>query len=226
MCCFELTAASKGFWSVRVLLGGSLGGAVSICAGADVVDPWAACLTGAISGAFYFFGARLLLKLGIDDPVEAVPVHLGCGMWGLLARALFANRSALPSGGSAVRGVFFDGFSANSMDFFGWQLLGGIVIALYSCTFAVVACLLLKRHGWLRLLPEEEKLGLDILFHGVEAHMRTLDDLEGFRKLTRRQRNSMVASESSAGTSIRRKDSVRDSGTSQVKQRFLSTVSL
>ena len=31
----------------------------------------------------------LLQKLKIDDPVDAVPVHGFCGIWGLLATALF-----------------------------------------------------------------------------------------------------------------------------------------
>lgn len=243
--------ACQGLWSVRTLIGGSLSGAVSICAGADAVDPWAAVIIGGIGGALYFHSAHLMVRLGIDDPIEAVPVHLSGGLWGLLARGIFANRAALPDGSPAVKGILAAGFSPESLDFFGWQILGALVISMYSGSFAAVVCMFLNNRGWLRVTPEEEKLGLDILFHGVEAHMKTLDDLEGFRKITRRQRNSMV-SESSLGsdrptkdTSVPRKpgekkrdskkrDKKRDSkketrkrsDASTVVDRFLSAVSL
>ena len=44
-------------------------------------------------GAFVYYGSsQLLLKLKIDDPLDASPVHFFCGMWGVLASGLFANK--------------------------------------------------------------------------------------------------------------------------------------
>jgi Amt family ammonium transporter len=40
----------------------------------------------------YYGSSQLLLKLKIDDPLDASPVHFFCGMWGVLAAGLFANK--------------------------------------------------------------------------------------------------------------------------------------
>lgn len=48
-------------------------------------------MIGALGGLIYFFTARLLLKLRIDDPLEAAPVHFFCGIWGLLSVGIFAT---------------------------------------------------------------------------------------------------------------------------------------
>jgi ammonia channel protein AmtB len=41
-------------------------------------------------GAFiYSIGVLLINKFGIDDPLEASPVHLGGGAWGTLCVGLF-----------------------------------------------------------------------------------------------------------------------------------------
>ena len=43
-------------------------GITSAC---SVVDPWAAVIIGAVASAFYQVGARLLIRLQIDDVVNA-----------------------------------------------------------------------------------------------------------------------------------------------------------
>ena len=47
----------------------------------------------------------------IDDPVDAFPVHAGCGSWGIIAAALFARSSyvaaAYASTDSFEAGLFF-----------------------------------------------------------------------------------------------------------------------
>ena len=43
-------------------------GITSAC---SVVDPWAAVIIGAVASAFYQMGARLLIRLQIDDVVNA-----------------------------------------------------------------------------------------------------------------------------------------------------------
>ena len=43
-----------------------------------------------VSAFVYKAGCELLLVLHIDDPLNAAPVHLPPGMWGLIALSLFA----------------------------------------------------------------------------------------------------------------------------------------
>jgi len=78
-----------GRWSAVSMCGGILGGLVSITAPCGSVTPGSAVVIGLLGGLIYMCAGDLMLKLKIDDPVEAFPVHGACGMWGVLAAALF-----------------------------------------------------------------------------------------------------------------------------------------
>ena len=54
-------------------------GMVSVCAGCDAYYPWVAASLGSIAGLVYLFCSYLLVKLKIDDPLDASPIHLGAG---------------------------------------------------------------------------------------------------------------------------------------------------
>ena len=68
-----------------------LAGLVAITCPCAVVEPWAACVIGVIAAFVYGYSAQLLLKLEIDDPLEASPIHGFTGIWGLIAGGLFAS---------------------------------------------------------------------------------------------------------------------------------------
>jgi hypothetical protein len=68
------------------------------------LQPWAAIMIGFLAGGIYVGASRLVSHvLKIDDPLDAVAVHCGCGVWGLIAAALFAapapTRAAYPNMG-------------------------------------------------------------------------------------------------------------------------------
>lgn len=48
---------------------------VSACAGCDAYYPWAAAAVGCIAGMLYLAASMILVKLKIDDPLDAAPVH-------------------------------------------------------------------------------------------------------------------------------------------------------
>ncbi|XP_071482618.1 putative ammonium transporter 1 [Diadema antillarum] len=85
-------------WNFTLVCNGALAGAVSICAGCDVIPTWSALIIGCIASLTYLAWSWLVLKLRIDDPVDAVAVHLGAGTWGIIAAPLF----------SKTKGVFFN----------------------------------------------------------------------------------------------------------------------
>ena len=64
-------------------------GMVSVCAGCDAMKPWAGLVTGTVGGFLYVLNSKLMASLKIDDPLDAVAVHLGSGFWGLIACPLF-----------------------------------------------------------------------------------------------------------------------------------------
>ncbi len=55
------------------------------------MNTWAAVIIGAIGGGVYYVASKINLNiLKIDDPLDAIAVHAGCGLWGLLGTAAFA----------------------------------------------------------------------------------------------------------------------------------------
>ena len=46
-------------------------------------------IIGIIGGFVYIGASALMPKIKVDDPVEAFPVHGACGIWGVLAAAIF-----------------------------------------------------------------------------------------------------------------------------------------
>lgn len=74
------------------VINGILGGLVGITASSAYVGLLEAMFIGAISSLCVFLGEALLEYWQIDDPVGAIPVHLGCGIWGTFAAGLFAEQ--------------------------------------------------------------------------------------------------------------------------------------
>jgi Amt family ammonium transporter len=70
---------------------GWIAGLVAGSASCGLVSPLAAAFIGLVAGGLVTFSVEALeLKLLIDDPGGAISVHLGAGLWGLLAAGLFA----------------------------------------------------------------------------------------------------------------------------------------
>ncbi|CAJ1420821.1 unnamed protein product [Effrenium voratum] len=78
-----------GKYDVGGLCNGILAGLVSITAGCGNMESGCAVATGFVGALVYQGSSMLLQKLKIDDPVDAVPVHGFCGIWGVLAASLF-----------------------------------------------------------------------------------------------------------------------------------------
>ena len=56
-------------------------GLVAITAGCATVETWAAVVIGITAGWVYLAISKLLIRLRIDDAVDAIPVHMGGGAW-------------------------------------------------------------------------------------------------------------------------------------------------
>ncbi len=143
-------------------INGVLGGLVAITAGCAYVNPLSAIIIGLIAGPLVVFGAELLERFKIDDPVGAVPVHLICGAWGTLALGLFAS---LP-GNTGTTGLFFGGGVTLLIS----QLVGVLAIGFWTVVLTGAMFLALKATIGLRVSKEEEEAGLDIGEHGTVAY--------------------------------------------------------
>ena len=100
---FYIKITSKHF-DLAVALNAVIAGLVSITAGCATMDTYSACATGAIGAMVYIFASKLMLKLQIDDPLEASPIHGFCGMWGVLAAGIFGtiDEKSLIEGGYSI----------------------------------------------------------------------------------------------------------------------------
>jgi ammonia channel protein AmtB len=58
-------------YDLTMAMNGCLSGLVAITAGCATVTPWAAILIGAVGGLVYIFGSKTLIRLKIDDAVDA-----------------------------------------------------------------------------------------------------------------------------------------------------------
>merc|ERR1719426_362773 len=94
---------------------GILAGLVSITAPCGSVQPGEAVLIGILGGLVYQGASMLMVKLKVDDPLDAFAVHGACGFWGVLAAGLFGEGN----------GAFYGG------DQLGVQIVGALLIALW-----------------------------------------------------------------------------------------------
>ena len=52
---------------------------VTVCAGCNEYYPHIACLASSIGGIVYIIVSGLMVKMRIDDPLDAAPIHFVCG---------------------------------------------------------------------------------------------------------------------------------------------------
>ena len=146
------------FVDLPIVINGVIGGLVSITASCHLVTTLEAVIIGGIAAVIVTVGRRSLEYLQIDDAVGVIPVHLLCGIWGTLAVAVFADLPADISRWQQMQS----------------QLIGVIVIAVYS--FGIAYCLLKFINHWyrLRVNSQSEKLGLNIVEHHISTEIYDL----------------------------------------------------
>ena len=154
--------AKFGKPDLTLTLNGTLAGLVAVTAPCAVVTPGSAIYIGAIAGVLCIFGVAWLDRLGIDDPVGAVPVHGLNGVWGTLAVGLFGQQAL----GAPHDGLLYGGGFAQ----LGIQALGtfttvAFIVASMWLVFKTIDALF-----GLRVSEEEELRGLDIGEHGMESY--------------------------------------------------------
>jgi Amt family ammonium transporter len=140
---------------VGAFCNGILAGLVSITAGCAAVEPWEAIIIGLLGGFVYQGISMLMKKLKVDDVVDAVAVHAGCGLWGILAVGFFGN----PDEGIGGNGVFYGG------DQLGTQIFAAFLIIVWVGVLSTLIFLPLRLLGMLRMGDEFQEKGADIMEH-------------------------------------------------------------
>ena len=162
-----------GFLDIQFAMNGCLGGLVTITAGCAIVEPWAGCVIGDLAAFAFVGGNRLIIKLRIDDAVDAIPVHLCCGMLGIICVGLFASpqRQLAAYGRVDHTGLFYSwGQGEFDAVLLGTQLLGLIMVICWVSVFMLPFFFWLDYMGLLRCDPLEELVGLDTHQNGCEIN--------------------------------------------------------
>jgi len=193
---FSHLISADNEYDIGMALNGALAGLVSITAPCFYVEMWAAVCIGVIGGVVYVSSSIFTLHvLKIDDPLDATPVHLFCGIWGLVASGFFSNPVLLapffnPSVGQCLEipsGVFYGGNSYMTRcningvieETPGGPTRGALITNSFVEIFCIIAWvsvfmtplfLALSRAGVLRVASDIESVGLDVSHHGGDAY--------------------------------------------------------
>ncbi len=130
-----------------MVFNGALAGLVAITAGADAVSVMDSVVIGAIAGVIVVFSVMMFDRIKMDDPVGAISVHLTCGIWGTLAV-----------------GIFSPDYS------FVTQLIGVAASGAAALTLAFIIFSVVKATMGLRVSEADERRGLDLAEHNMEAY--------------------------------------------------------
>lgn len=135
---------------------GAVGGLVAITPAAASLSPVWALLLGLIAGIACAFAIDWKYRLGYDDSLDVVGLHLVAGVIGSLYLGFFAFNDGLFTGGDA--GLLLV------------QTISVVAVMVYSFVVSLIIALGVKLVTGLRVPPQVEEAGIDFAAHGEEAY--------------------------------------------------------
>jgi Amt family ammonium transporter len=142
---------------------GVVAGLVAITPACAFVAPWAAVVIGLIAGALCALAVGLKYRLGYDDSLDVVGVHLVGGIIGSLAIGFFGS-SAVNSLG--LDGLFYGGGTALLVK----QALGVGLVMAYSFVATLIIGLIIEKTIGFRVETDKELSGVDLSEHAESAY--------------------------------------------------------
>jgi Amt family ammonium transporter len=169
---------------------GIVAGLVAITPSCGSVNTTGAICIGIIAGAVCAVAISLKYKIGLDDSLDVVGVHLTGGILGAVLIGFFGTDKSpqgvdgfFPPGGG---GLFYGG----NATLLGHQIMGVLFTVIWCGVFTAIIGLAIKYTiGW-RITEDEEIDGIDFAEHGEAAY-----DLEG------RTSSALAGSAASVSTS-------------------------
>jgi ammonium transporter, Amt family len=152
---------------IGMVANGMIAGLVAITAPSGYVEAWPAPIIGFVAGIIVVAGVVWIDKK-LDDPVGALSAHGLAGIWGTLSCGIFTaprlaqyNAFGDPNGGLIYSGELTQ-LAAQAI---GVAIAFAFVFAMSYATFALI-----KATIGLRVSPEQEEAGLDIVEHGMYGY--------------------------------------------------------
>ncbi|MEQ1738191.1 MAG: ammonium transporter, partial [Rhodoglobus sp.] len=136
---------------------GAVAGLVAITPACAFLHPLWAIVLGILAGAVCALAIDLKFKLGFDDSLDVVGIHLVGGIIGTLFLGFFAQGS----------GLFFSG-SPNQLIV---QAIAAFSVAIFSFVLAFVIGFIIEKTIGFRVKNEDEIAGIDLVVHGEEGYV-------------------------------------------------------
>jgi Amt family ammonium transporter len=168
------TAAAAGGWllverfrdgrpTTLGVASGAVAGLVAITPACAYIQPWEAIVLGLLGGALCSCTIGIKHKLGFDDSLDVVGVHLVGGAFGAISLGFLA---CYPLIAGQRKGLFFGG----GIEQLGVQVLGPVVVGLYSFGMAWIIGKIIDKTMGFRISEEDEISGIDLAEHAETAY--------------------------------------------------------
>ncbi len=168
------TAAAAGGWilveryrdgkpTTLGVASGAVAGLVAITPACAFIEPWAAILVGLAAGVVCCYAIGIKHRIGFDDSLDVVGVHLVGGAFGAVSLGFLA---AYPLLDGQRKGLFYGGGVAQ----LGVQALGPVAVGLYSFTVAWILGKIIDKTMGFRISGEDEATGVDVTQHAETAY--------------------------------------------------------
>jgi len=138
---------------------GAVAGLVAITPACGSLQPIWAILLGVIAGAVCAIAVDLKFKLGFDDSLDVVGIHLVGGLIGTLYLGFFANGTGLFLGGDGTQLLV--------------QAIAAFSVLAYSFVLAFAIAFAIEKTIGFRVKNEDEIAGIDSVVHGEEGYVLT-----------------------------------------------------
>ena len=138
---------------------GAVAGLVAITPACGSLQPIWAILLGVIAGAVCAIAVDLKFKLGFDDSLDVVGIHLVGGLIGTLYLGFFANGTGLFLGGDGTQLLV--------------QAIAAFSVLIYSFVLAFAIAFVIEKTIGFRVKNEDEIAGIDSVMHGEEGYVLT-----------------------------------------------------
>ena len=136
---------------------GAVAGLVAITPACGSLTPGWALVLGALAGIICALAIDLKFKLGFDDSLDVVGVHLVGGLVGTLFLGFFANGTGLVYGASGAQLLV--------------QAIAAFSVLVYSFVLAFVIGFIIEKTIGFRIKNEDELAGVDLVVHGEEGYV-------------------------------------------------------
>ena len=142
---------------------GAVAALVAITPACAFVAPWGAIIIGLIAGVVCAFAVTLKYRLGYDDSLDVVGVHLVGGIVGCLLIGFFATTEVNELGKD---GVLYGG----GWGLLGVQAIGAFAVMAYSFVITLILAVIIRATIGLRISRDDEQSGIDVAEHAESAY--------------------------------------------------------